>query len=247
VFALKEQVGVDEIRRREHDLARRALASWRADPRIELLGSTEVERLAIVSFGVRHRGRLLHANFVAALLSDLFGIQARSGCFCAGPYIHRLYGIDDRWSARMSAQAVKGQMGALLAFTRVTFNYFISELVFAYILDAIHLIADDGWKLLPLYRFDSATGLWRHRARTSDSPPSLRDVVTVTPPPPVTAPESVLTGQLAAARQIIADLECHPPTGPLADSVVSPEFECIRWFPLSGEALRQLRNPRGRN
>jgi selenocysteine lyase/cysteine desulfurase len=151
VFALKEQVGVDEIRRREHDLARRALASWRANPRIEILGSTEVERLAIISFGVRHRGRLLHANFVAALLSDLFGIQARSGCFCAGPYIHRLYGIDDRWSDRMSAQAVKGQMGALLAFTRVTFNYFISEPAFAYILDAIHLIADDGWKLLPLY------------------------------------------------------------------------------------------------
>lgn len=247
VFALKEQVGVDEIRRREHDLARRALASWRANPGIELLGSTEVERLAIVSFGVRHRGRLLHANFVAALLSDLFGIQARSGCFCAGPYIHRLYGIDDRWSDRMSAQAVKGQMGALLAFTRVTFNYFISEPVFAYILDAIHLIADDGWKLLPLYRFDSATGLWRHRAPTSDSPPSLRDVVTVTPLPPVTAPESVLAGQLAAARQIIADVECHPPTGPLSDSVASPEFECIRWFPLSGEALRQLRNPRGSN
>jgi selenocysteine lyase/cysteine desulfurase len=247
VFALKEQVGGDEIRRREHDLARRALASWRANPRIEILGSTEVERLAIISFGVRHRGRLLHANFVAALLSDLFGIQARSGCFCAGPYIHRLYGIDDRWSDRMSAQAVKGQMGALLAFTRVTFNYFLSEPAFAYILDAIHLIADDGWKLLPLYRFDSATGLWRHRAGTSDSPPRLRDVVTLTPPPPVTAPESVLAGQLAAARQIIADLECHPPTGPLADPVVSPEFERIRWFPLPGEALRQLGNPRGRN
>ena len=102
--------------------ARRALASWGANPRIEILGSTELERLATVSFGVRHRGRLLHANFVAALLNDLFGIQARSGCFCAGPYIHRLYGIDDRWSDRMSAQAVKGQMGALLSFTRVGFN-----------------------------------------------------------------------------------------------------------------------------
>ena len=59
VFALKEQVGTDEIGRREHDLARRALASWGANPRIEILGSTELERLATVSFGVRHRaGRL---------------------------------------------------------------------------------------------------------------------------------------------------------------------------------------------
>ena len=50
------------------------------------------------------RGGLLHANFVVAVLSDLFGIQARSGCFCAGPYIHRMYPIDERWSARMQAE-----------------------------------------------------------------------------------------------------------------------------------------------
>jgi selenocysteine lyase/cysteine desulfurase len=247
VFALKEQVGVDEIRRREHDLGRRALTSCRANSRIEILGSTDGERLATLSFGVRHRGRLLHANFVTALLSDLFGIQARSGCFCAGPYIHRLYGIDDRWSDRMSAQAVKGQMGALLAFTRVSFPYYISEVVFDYVLEAIHLIAEDGWKLLPLYRFDSATGLWRHHARTSDSPPTLRDVLTVTPARPTTAPESALTGQLAAARRIVADLEIDPPTRALADPVLSAEFERIRWFPLPGEALRQLPNPRGGN
>ena len=241
VFALKEQVGADEIRRREHALARRALASLGANPRIEILGSTELERLATVAFGVRHRGRLLHANFVAAVLNDLFGIQARSGCFCAGPYVHRLCGIDDRWSDRMSDQAVKGRMGALLAFTRVSFNYFVSERTLAYVLDAIHFIADEGWKLLPLYRFDSATGLWRHRARTSDSSPGLRGIFALTPGPPATAPEGVLADQLEAARRIIADLEMHPPTEPLADDVVSPEFERIRWFPLPGEGLTQLR------
>ena len=95
-FALKDAVGSEEIRRREHDLARRALRRGRANPQIEILGNTELERLAIVSFGLRHAGRLLHANFVVAVLSDLFGIQARSGCFCAGPYIHRLYPIDER-------------------------------------------------------------------------------------------------------------------------------------------------------
>src|SRR5262249_6619053 len=100
VFALKESVGTGEIGRREHRLARRALGSWLQNPRIEILGGTKVERLPIISFGVRHAGRMLHANFVAALLSDLFGIQARSGCFCAGPYIHRLSAIDDDTSLR---------------------------------------------------------------------------------------------------------------------------------------------------
>src|SRR5581483_6440451 len=87
VFALKERVGAAEIRRRERNFARRALASWGANPAIEILGSTSAERLPIVTFGLRHPPRLLHSNFVVALLGDLFGIQARSGCFCAGPYL----------------------------------------------------------------------------------------------------------------------------------------------------------------
>src|SRR5262249_16327350 len=52
-------------------------------PDIEILGSTTVERLPIVTFGLRHPPQLLHSAFVVTLLSDLFGIRARSGCFCA--------------------------------------------------------------------------------------------------------------------------------------------------------------------
>ncbi len=243
VFALKDAVGTDEIRRREHDLARRALRSWSANPRIEILGNPDLERLAIVSLGLRHPSGHLHANFVVAVLSDLFGIQARSGCFCAGPYIHRMYPIDDAWSRRMDAEVAKGHMGAKLAFTRLTFNYFITETVFRYIVDAVHLIADEGWKLLALYRFDPDSGLWQHRARAPDPPPSLRGFAAAldgAPPRLATAPESALAGQLQAAREIIAEVQARPPAGPLHDSVPSAEFERIRWFPLPGEGLAQL-------
>ncbi len=44
------------------------------------------ERVPIFSFLVRRGGRFLHYNFVGALLNDLFGIQTRGGCQCAGPY-----------------------------------------------------------------------------------------------------------------------------------------------------------------
>ena len=67
-------------------------------------------------------------NFVVALLNDLFGIQARSGCFCAGPYIHRLYPIDDGWSSRMDAAGPRrATMGAKLSLVRLSFNYFIER------------------------------------------------------------------------------------------------------------------------
>jgi selenocysteine lyase/cysteine desulfurase len=243
VFALKEAVGTEAIRGREQDFVRRALDSWGRNPQIEILGDPEPERLAIVSVGLRHSRGLLHSNFVVAVLSDMFGIQARSGCFCAGPYIHRMYPIDDDWSARMDAEVARGHMGSKLAFVRVGFNYFISETVFEYIVEAIHLLANEGWKLLPLYRFDPHSGLWHHASGHAGPSLSLDDVPFNSDRPWSLAaqPESVLARQLAEARRIIREVEAAPPTAPLGDSTVTPEFERIRWFPLPGEAVARLR------
>ena len=104
VFQLKEAVGVDAIAAHESDFIRRAIATWSAHPNIEILGNHDAERLSIVSFVVRHEGRYLHHNFVVALLNDLFGIQSRGGCSCAGPYGHRLLGIDIETLARVRAR-----------------------------------------------------------------------------------------------------------------------------------------------
>jgi selenocysteine lyase/cysteine desulfurase len=247
VFALKEAVGTDEIRRREDDFVHRALESWRRNPQIEILGNPELERLAIVSLGLRHPRGLLHSNFVVALLSDLFGIQARSGCFCAGPYLHRLYPIDEVWSERMDAECARGHLGSKLAFTRVNFNYFISEATFQYVVDAVHLLANEAWKLLPLYRFDACTGLWHHRRERPPPRVSLHDVSFASPtlnlpaaPPP--GPERAFGSYLVEARRIIREVEAAPPSARDPDAALSPDFERIRWFPLPGEALAQLRS-----
>ena len=128
-----------------------------------MLGNTRSERLSILSFVVkRPHGRYLHHNFVVALLSDLFGIQSRGGCSCAGPYGHRLLGIDIERSHEFEHEITQGCEGIKPGWTRVSFNYFISETVFRYLVDAVDLVAEHGWKLLPEYRFNPATGLWRH-------------------------------------------------------------------------------------
>ena len=209
VFALKEAVGAEEIRRREGAFARRALASWGENPNLRILGNPALERLAIVSLGIRHPRGMLHSNFVVALLSDLFGIQARSGCFCAGPYIHRMYPVDPEWSAAMHAAARLGRPGAKLGFTRLSFNYFISEAVFEYLVEAVHLLANEGWKLLPLYRFDAATGLWHHASAGPRALPTLAGLAVGEPLP--TAPESVLARQLEEARRIIGAIDAPAP------------------------------------
>ena len=243
VFALKEAVGTQEICRRETGFVRRALESWGANRRIEILGNTKAERLAIVSFGLRHRRGLLHSNFAVAVLNDLFGIQARSGCFCAGPYLHRTYPIDDAWSARMDAEALRGNMGAKLAFVRVGFNYFISEAVFEYIVEAVHLLANEGWKLLPLYRFDPASGLWQHRHASPRVLVDLEDISSVpdasgTGPAAAIEPEPLLLRRyLDEARRIMREAAAAPPDDASDDRPLTPEFERARWFPLPAEAF----------
>jgi len=38
------------------------------------------------------RSRFLHNSFVCAILNDIFGVQVRGGCACAGPYALHLLG-----------------------------------------------------------------------------------------------------------------------------------------------------------
>jgi selenocysteine lyase/cysteine desulfurase len=231
VFALKEAVGTDEIRRRDESLVRRALESWSANPRIEILGDTDVERLAIVSLAIRDPRGLLHSNFVVALLNDLFGIQTRNGCFCAGPYVHRLYPVDDAWSSRMHAETLRGNLGAKLSFARVSFHWSMSETVFRYIVDAVHFVADHGRAFLPLYRFDPGTGFWEHRDAV-DPPRASLDLAVRTLRR--TAPEAALAGYLDRARGLVRELERNPAVAE-PDPVLAPGYERVRWFPLPGD------------
>jgi selenocysteine lyase/cysteine desulfurase len=249
VFQLKQAVGVDEIRRREERFISRAITAWSGNSNVEILGNAAATRLSIVSFVVRHRRRYLHHNFVVAVLNDLFGIQARGGCSCAGPYGHRLLGIDTERSHRFEREIARGCEGIKPGWVRVNFNYFVSEAVFRYVLDAVHLVADRGWRLLPDYRFDPASGLWRHRSGTIDPPLSLLDLTYDAggelryPHHELRAPESALPGYLAQARSILA---AHP-TGHdwTAPAQVSEDFESLRWFELPAECLTPPLTPGG--
>jgi selenocysteine lyase/cysteine desulfurase len=244
VFQLKEAVGVAAIREREEVFIARAIERWRANPALEILGNPDLPRLSIVSFVVRHRGRYLHHNYVVALLNDLFGIQARGGCSCAGRYGHRLLGIDPERSHAFEREIARGCEGIKPGWVRVNFNYFISEAVFDFLLAAVDLVARDGWRLLPQYRFDPATGLWRHRGGAPEPPLSLRDVRYDGGWMRYAAhrhrePEARLADYLEEALSILAD----PPPAPegIGGALeVGADFENLRWFWLPAEAAEAL-------
>ena len=236
VVKLKTAVGEETIEELEHSFVTRAIESWSANSRIRVLGNREATRLSIVSFLIEGDGRFLHHNYVVALLNDLFGIQARGGCSCAGPYGHRLLGIDLDRSTRFRDAINSGCEGIKPGWVRVNFNYFISEAVFNYILDAVHLVAESGWKLLPYYRFAIDSGLWRHRDHQLGRELGLDDLSFESGrleyrSRQLTEPESALARYLDEARRIVAEAEAE--FGGDEESAVLPEeLERLRWFPL---------------
>ncbi len=243
VFGLKQAVGTDVIRAHEEHFLHRAVRAWQENPYLSILGNVEAERLSILSFVVRRpHGPYLHHNFVVAVLNDLFGIQSRGGCSCAGPYGHRLLGIDLEQSHRFEREVVNGCEGIKPGWVRVSFNYFISEATFQYIVDAVDLVARYGWLLLPEYRFNPTTGLWRHRGGVVEPPLRLSqlrydaDGVLRWPSRHERAGEAALADHLARARELFGRLATEPPpsAGPATGSAarVSAGFEELRWFEL---------------
>jgi selenocysteine lyase/cysteine desulfurase len=237
VFQLQQAVGIDVIRSIEADFVHRALDAWADVPQIQILGNVKSERLSIVSFVIQaSSGRRLHHNFVVAALNDLFGIQARGGCSCAGPYGHRLLKIGLEESQEFEMAIACGVEGLKPGWVRVNFNYFLSEPVFQYILRAVELLARYGERLVGDYRFDPHTGLWRHKDGPADPPLRLSavhydaDGVLRVPVERETAGEDVLETYLTEAQALFDTHECA--IEPDRASVLPDDLEELRWFDL---------------
>jgi hypothetical protein len=175
---------------------------------------------------------------VVALLNDLFGIQARGGCSCAGPYGHRLLGIDAVRSEGFRRAIQGGCEGLKPGWVRINFTWFLTDAVVDFLIDAVRLVARDGWRLLDDYRFDPATGRWQHRAGGVPPPMSLYDVrfdagVVTWPHRRLQVDDQELGDVLAEARAILARAGPHPED---VERVRLPaDAEALRWFPLPGE------------
>ena len=167
-FKAKERLGIAAIQEREHSLITRAIARLRQHPKLHLLGNLDEPRLAVLSFLVRAGdGCVLHPRLVVRLLNDLFGIQSRGGCACAGPYGHALLGIDDAASERYMQCALGGLDSLKPGWTRLNFAPWTTETEFAFLLDALEFVAEYGERFVPLYSVDWHSGTW---SRADDLP-----------------------------------------------------------------------------
>lgn len=220
---LKQEVGSATILAHENDFAARLIAALGAEPNVTVLGDVDEPRLGIVSFVVSYEGRCLHHNFVVALLNDLFGIQARGGNSCAGPYAHRLLNVSEDDEQAIASYVEAGYHGCKPGWTRVSFGWYDSEETLAFVAAAILFVAREGWRFLPDYTFDASSGSW---VNVAGKPPLLTLSSPITPLP--TLDESVRPAYLDDALAF-----ARVPRAPVA--LVPSPFEGLRWFWLPGE------------
>jgi selenocysteine lyase/cysteine desulfurase len=169
VFQIKDRVGVKFISGREHELTAHAFDRWAENENIEILGNPDpARRVGIISFNIKcATGSYLHHKFVTALLNDLFGIQSRAGCSCAGPYGHRLLDIDHDTSERFRDVVQHGYCGMKPGWCRVGLHWVMDDAEADYVIDAVLFIASYGHLFLSVYDFDLCSGTWTHKHATA--------------------------------------------------------------------------------
>ncbi|MSQ97896.1 MAG: aminotransferase class V-fold PLP-dependent enzyme [Xanthomonadales bacterium] len=241
VFEMKDRIGVAAIEHREHELLQRVFARWQNHPAIEILGNPDPRRrIAIISFNLRDAdGRYLHPKFVTTLLNDLFGIQSRAGCSCAGPYGHRLLGIDEERSEHYRKWIRQGYSGIKPGWCRISLHYVMDDIEVDYIANAIEFVAEHGRCFLPLYDFDLATGAWCHKNDCVCLEAfSLDAALECCGPKPtaLSAEERArrYAGYLEEARRLATDLASH---GNSAEVLLDKGLESLRVFPVPQASL----------
>jgi selenocysteine lyase/cysteine desulfurase len=173
-FKVKELLTPARIVEREHHLISQVISRLRGNPRLHLLGNLDSPRLAVLSFLVRaSAGSFLHPRFVVRLLNDLFGIQTRGGCACAGPYGHALLGVSDEASQRLQSCILSDLDGLKPGWTRLNFAPWLEPHELEFLLSALEFVAEHGEKFVPLYQFCWQTGAWSHPADAAEPTPDL--------------------------------------------------------------------------
>ncbi|MHB1103895.1 MAG: aminotransferase class V-fold PLP-dependent enzyme [Devosia sp.] len=193
-FIVKDALGQGWIESRNQDLRALALNAWGRDPRIDILGNTACPRLPIFSFRLKSgNGGHVHQQLVTRMLSDLYGIQARGGCACAGPYVHRILGIGRQQSNALRQAILSGDEVEKPGFVRLNFSYlctaFEANRIISSVLD-LALIAD---QVGAYYSCDPRTAIFR--------PIADRPTMKASGPNRVQKPGQALSAQSDAAGE----------------------------------------------
>lgn len=161
-FAVKLAMGEDVILARNAQLVRHALDSWAECSRIRLLGRHTLDKLPVFSFRLSDGcGGYVHHQLVTRMLSDIYGIQARGGCACAGPYVHRLLELDQSASEALRLRIKAGAEIEKPGFVRLNLSVLMSETEIDFIVDALKELSVSAAERASNYVANSSTAIFQ--------------------------------------------------------------------------------------
>ncbi|MCB0699741.1 MAG: aminotransferase class V-fold PLP-dependent enzyme [Chitinophagales bacterium] len=117
-----------------------------------------MQGVRILEEGIRNRQGILSLQFenfyfetVVKALNDMFGIQTRGGCSCAGTYSHYLNDINQEQSQAIMQQVVKGNLNARPGWVRISLHPTMKLSEVEYIAYALQFILDNEEAVKNLY------------------------------------------------------------------------------------------------
>ena len=134
---LKEQMGIDNILKREHEIVDYIFSELGNISNIKILAGQHQDRLGVISFYIDD----LHFNLGVKLLNDRFGIQTRGGCSCAGTYGHYLLNVNQETSHNLVCQIDSGDLIQKPGWMRMSIHPTTTNDEISYVCESIKALA----------------------------------------------------------------------------------------------------------
>ncbi|MEZ5046406.1 MAG: aminotransferase class V-fold PLP-dependent enzyme [Chitinophagaceae bacterium] len=158
-FKLKNEIGVVNMLKREETLLAKVFDSLSQIPNLHILADEHKHRLGAVSFFIDD----LHYNLGVQLLNDLYGIQVRGGCACAGTYGHYLLKIDQESSMHIIQRIKNGDLFIRPGWIRLSVHPTLSDAELDIIIEGIRYIAAHHKELAEQYEYDNTKNIFYHK------------------------------------------------------------------------------------
>lgn len=157
---LKEKMMPEKIIQRENELLKICFSRLEKINKLHILADNVRNRLGVISFYIDD----VHYNLIVRILSDMYGIQVRGGCACAGTYGHFLLDVNKDKSDYITAKISSGDLSEKPGWVRLSLHPCVTNHEVNYIIDAIEDVVENHIKYGKKYDYNSKTNEFYHQS-----------------------------------------------------------------------------------
>ena len=174
-FALQDKIGLDYIEKREDELkewlfedVKKMNEKWKKSGsgcKIDILGTTKLEERSSVFSIVMYdnSGKMYHYHLIQRILNDIFGVQLRSGCNCAGPFgvklLEKPFNLKENLPILLE-EIKGGRSNHKPGWVRFNVHYSFTDEDMKYLLFALKFVTENGSEIAAKY-YDEVDGEYR--------------------------------------------------------------------------------------